>query len=30
MREIQSDIIGDRRVRLEVDEIGRYAVTIEV
>jgi hypothetical protein len=30
MREIQSEVIGDRRVSLVVDDAGRYAVTIEV
>jgi hypothetical protein len=30
MREIQSEVIGDRRVRLIADQAGRYAVTIEV
>jgi hypothetical protein len=30
MREIQSEVIGDRRVRLVADQNGRYAVTIEV
>lgn len=30
MREIQAETIGDRRVRLLVNEADRYAVTIEV
>ena len=30
MRELQSEVVGDRRVRLVVDEAGRHAVTIEV
>jgi hypothetical protein len=30
MRELQSVVIGDRRVRLVADQSGRYAVTIEV
>lgn len=30
MREIQSEVIGDRRVRLVAGQAGRYAVTIEV
>jgi hypothetical protein len=30
MRELQSEVIGDRRVRLVVDEGARYSVTIEV
>jgi hypothetical protein len=30
MRELQSEVIGDRRVRLVVDDGGRYTVTIEV
>ncbi len=30
MRELQSEVIGDRRVRLLVNVAGRYTVTIEV
>jgi hypothetical protein len=30
MREIQLEVIGDRRVRLVLDDGGRYTVTIEV
>jgi hypothetical protein len=30
MRELQSEVIGNRRVRLVADQVGRYAVTIEV
>jgi hypothetical protein len=30
MRELRSDGVGDRRVRLLVNQEGRYAVTIEV
>lgn len=30
MREIHSEVIGDRRVRLLVDQTGRATVTIEV
>jgi len=30
MRELCSEVIGDRRVRLLVNQAGRYAVTIEV
>ena len=30
MRELQSEVVGERRVRLVVDETGRHAVTIEV
>lgn len=30
MRELQSEVVGERRVRLVTDEAGRYAVTIEV
>jgi hypothetical protein len=30
MRDIQCEVIGDRRVRLVAEQEGRYAVTIEV
>jgi hypothetical protein len=30
MRELRSEVIGDRRVRLLLDQQGRYTVTIEV
>jgi hypothetical protein len=30
MRELQSEVIGDRRVRLVADECSRYHVTVEV
>jgi hypothetical protein len=30
MRELRSEVVGDRRVRLVVDQAGRYAVTLEV
>jgi hypothetical protein len=30
MRELRSAVLGDRRVRLLVDQHGHYAVTIEV
>jgi hypothetical protein len=30
MRELQSEVIGARRVRLLVNQAGRYTVTIEV
>jgi hypothetical protein len=30
MRELRSEVIGDRGVRLVVDQHGRYALTLEV
>ncbi|HJZ48677.1 MAG TPA: hypothetical protein VKE41_15980 [Roseiflexaceae bacterium] len=30
MRELRSEVVGDRRVRLLVNQEGRYTVTIEV
>jgi hypothetical protein len=30
MRELRSEVIGDRRIRLVVGQDGRYAVTLEV
>jgi hypothetical protein len=30
MRELRSEVVGERRVRLLVDSDGRYTVTIEV
>ena len=30
MRTLRSEVVGDRRVRLLVDQDGRYTVTIEV
>ena len=30
MRELQAEVIGERRVRLVADQAGRYAVIIEV
>jgi hypothetical protein len=30
MREVRSDVVGDRRVRLLANQAGRYTVTIEV
>lgn len=30
MRELRSEVVGDRRIRLLVNQDGRYAVTFEV